>query len=125
MTVEADTQSLAAEMRQLRADFSRIADTLHEMLRQRSGHALNGEVLFSVRPQSIGLHRSAPVRDSACVVEGRLVQRTFLGETWDYVVSPVDSTLRLKVTALPFQVFEVGQAVWLEFDPSQMAPVAA
>jgi iron(III) transport system ATP-binding protein len=58
-------------------------------------------------------------------VEGELVQRTFLGETWDYVVSPAGGTMRLKVTALPFQVFEVGQKLWLELDPRQMSPVAA
>ena len=48
---------------------------------------------------------------------------TFLGETWDYVVAPAESDLRLKVAALPFQIFEVGEDVWLEFDPRQMAPV--
>ncbi|MGH7042597.1 MAG: ABC transporter ATP-binding protein [Acetobacteraceae bacterium] len=90
------------------------------------GRDLTGETLFSVRPQSISLHRAAPdTPDRACVVEGRLLQRTFLGETWDYVVSPADSGLRLKVAALPFQVFEVGETVWLEFDPLQMAPIAA
>ena len=90
------------------------------------GSALAGEMLFSVRPQSIALHRKAPLdREQACVVQAELVQRTFLGETWDYVVSPSGSGLRLKVTALPFQVFEVGQTLWLELDPQQMAPVAA
>ncbi len=58
------------------------------------------------------------------MVPGRLVERAFLGETWDYVVSPADSALRLKVAALPFEVFDVGDPVWLAFDPQQMAPVA-
>ena len=84
-----------------------------------------GTTLFSVRPQSITLHRARPASESACVVPGRLLERAFLGETWDYVVSPADSTLRLKVAALPFQVFDVGETVWLEFDPRQMAPVAS
>ena len=39
-------------------------------------------------------------------------------------MAPDGSDLRLKVAALPFQVFDVGEAVWLEFDPRQMAPIA-
>jgi len=93
-----------------------------EML-ETPGETLAGSVLFSVRPQSIALHRTAPVNGEACVVAGRLVQRTFLGETWDYIVSPAESTLRIRVTALPSQVFDVGENLWLEFDPAQMAPV--
>ena len=81
--------------------------------------------MFSVRPQSITLHRAQPDRAAGFVVRGRLLERAFLGETWDYVVSPGEGGLRLKVAALPFQVFEVGEDVWLEFDPRQMAPVAS
>ena len=84
----------------------------------------DGAALFSVRPQSITLHRAAPPGDGRPVVAARLQERAFLGETWDYVVAPADSALRLKVAALPFQVFEAGTDVWLEFDPRQMAPVA-
>lgn len=88
------------------------------------GHALGEETLFSVRPQSIALRRtSQEAREHACLVEARLMHRTFLGETWDYLVSPKESGLKLKVAAPPFQVFEVGETVWLEFDPSQMAPI--
>ncbi|MBV9734412.1 MAG: ABC transporter ATP-binding protein [Acidisphaera sp.] len=89
------------------------------------GETLSGEVLFSVRPQSIGLHRAPPAAgDGVALVEGRLLQRTYLGESWDYVVAPLDSGLRLKVAALPAEVFEVGETVWLRFDPRQMAPIA-
>ena len=86
------------------------------------GAALAGPMRFSVRPQSIALRRARA--DEANVVEGRLVQRTYLGESWDYIVSPAGSDLRLKVAALPFEVFDVGDTVWLEFDPLQMAPIA-
>ncbi len=89
------------------------------------GRNLAGEVLFSVRPQSITLHRVAPdTPNRACLVAGQLSQCTFLGETWDYVVSIPDSALRLKVATPPFQVFEVGETVWLEFDPQQMASIS-
>ena len=89
---------------------------------EENGRALAGAMQFSVRPQSIALRRARA--DKAGVVEARLVQRTYLGESWDYVVSPAGSDLRLKVAALPFEVFDVGDTVWLEFDPLQMAPIA-
>jgi iron(III) transport system ATP-binding protein len=89
------------------------------------GAALAGNVVFSVRPQSIGLHATPPASGNACLVPGRLVERAFLGESWDYVVSPANDELRLKVSALPHQVFAVGDDVWLEFNPRQMAPIAA
>ncbi len=88
------------------------------------GAGLRGDVMFSVRPQSIALHRATSRTEGAGLVAGRLVERAFLGESWDYVVAPEGSALRLKVATLPFQVFEVGETVWLEFDPRQMAPVA-
>ena len=50
-------------------------------------------------------------------------QRTYLGESWDYVVRPQESGLQLRVTAPPLQVHEVGEKVWLEFDPQQIAVV--
>jgi ABC-type Fe3+/spermidine/putrescine transport system ATPase subunit len=103
----------------------RIAFDRFDLPRDGFDMSLDGVVLFSVRPQSITLHRRPPARESALVLRGRLLERAFLGETWDYVVSPAESGLRLKVAALPFQVFEVGEDVWLEFDPRQMAAVAS
>jgi ABC-type Fe3+/spermidine/putrescine transport system ATPase subunit len=91
--------------------------------------ALQGRVSFSLRPQSIHLHRvQAPGRppsapESACVIAGRVVQRAYLGEHWDYAVQPVDSALQLRVTARPHEVFEVNESVWLELDPGQLAPI--
>ncbi len=86
--------------------------------------AQQGRVTFSVRPQSIGLrHNPSEAGRAQCTTPGRLLERAFLGETWDYVVAPEGSGLRLKVATLPFQVFEVGDPVWLEFDPAQMAAI--
>ena len=83
-----------------------------------------GPMLFSVRPQSMTLHRGPPAEDAGCSVPGRIVERAFLGETWDYLVTPADSALRLKVSALPTQQFAVDDLVWLRFDPRQMAAIA-
>jgi iron(III) transport system ATP-binding protein len=86
--------------------------------------ALRGRVSFSLRPQSIQLHRRAPAAaEGASVVPGRVVQRAYLGEHWDYGVQPRDSALQLRVTARPHEVFEVDEAVWLELDPGQMAHI--
>jgi ABC-type Fe3+/spermidine/putrescine transport system ATPase subunit len=88
------------------------------------GRALGPNLLFSVRPQSIALHRAAaaPAERSRCVA-GEIVERAYLGEAWDYVAVPAESALRLKVSAPPVDIFEVGEKVWLEFDSRQMAPI--
>jgi iron(III) transport system ATP-binding protein len=85
----------------------------------------NGAVLFSVRPHSISLGRQSSPEGGPMQVQALLVERAFLGETWDYIVSPVDSGVRLKVAASPSQVFEVGDTLWLKFDPQQMAAIEA
>ena len=87
--------------------------------------ATSGAVVFSVRPHSISLHRDAGASDQHIAVQARLVERAYLGEYWDYVVSPVGSDVRLKVAAAPAQVFDVGDTLWLKFDPQQMAPIEA
>jgi len=71
----------------------------------------------------VELHRKPPAADTACVVQGKLLERAYLGESWDYVVTPVGSGLRLRVAAVPSRVFEVGETVWLELDPRQMMAV--
>jgi ABC-type Fe3+/spermidine/putrescine transport system ATPase subunit len=97
--------------------------TLPRRAFENGGGHLGGDVLISVRPQSVGLHRTAPVTDNTCIVKGELLQRAYLGESWDYVVAPSASGLRLRVAAVPSQVFEVGETVWLELDPEQMMAV--
>jgi iron(III) transport system ATP-binding protein len=81
-------------------------------------------ILLSVRPQSMALHREKPLRrDGYPVLPVTVAQRTYLGESWDYVVRPEDSGLRLRVAAPPLQVHDVGDSVWLEIDPQQIAVV--
>jgi iron(III) transport system ATP-binding protein len=93
-------------------------DTLGE------GAPARGRVTFSLRPQSIHLHRTRPAAEAGVVVPGEIVQRAYLGEHWDYAVRPADGGLRLRVTARPHEVFEVAEKVWLEIDARQMAPIA-
>ena len=87
--------------------------------------AETGPLSFAVRPQSIALTRArAPREGGLPPVEARIVQRAYLGETWDYVVSPVGGDLRLKVATAPVEVYEVDDPVWLNFDPAQIVPLA-
>ena len=78
--------------------------------------------MLSVRPQGMRLHRSAPATDQP-VLEATVAGRVFLGETWDYSVTPRGSDHKLRVAAAPFDIHEVGSAVWIEFDPRQIAVV--
>ncbi|MBC9206351.1 ABC transporter ATP-binding protein [Roseomonas aerophila] len=81
-------------------------------------------ILLSMRPQAMALHRGQPAqRDGYPLLPATISQRTYLGESWDYVVRPAESGLSLRVSAPPLQVHEVGEAVWLEIDPRQIAVV--
>jgi ABC-type Fe3+/spermidine/putrescine transport system ATPase subunit len=85
---------------------------------------MNGPVSYSVRPQTIAIHRVAPAAaDGAWWVEGRIAERAYLGEYWEYVVRPAESDLRLRVSASPQTVYDTGDAVWLAIDPSRIARV--
>jgi len=98
---------------------------LHDRRAPLRGHRrAEGRVAFSLRPQSIHLHRRPPPgSDATCTIPGEVVQRAYLGEHWDYGVRPVESALQLRVTARPHEVFEVNEPVWLEVDPRQMAHI--
>ena len=87
------------------------------------GGTLAGRVTFSVRPQSMRLHRNGTAADGRLRIAVAVVERAYLGEFWDYVVAPAAGALRLKVTAPPPDVFAVGEAAVLELDPKQMAPI--
>ncbi|WP_431283586.1 ABC transporter ATP-binding protein [Humitalea sp. 24SJ18S-53] len=114
------TNLLKAELRNGQIGFGGMSMQAGEV--PGAGTAAGGDILVSVRPQSIGLHRARPP-GAGPMMEGVVAQRTFLGETWDYVVSAGNSALRLRATAPPLQIHEVGEAVWMEFDPQQMAMV--
>jgi ABC-type Fe3+/spermidine/putrescine transport system ATPase subunit len=77
---------------------------------------------FSLRSQNIGLCASRPGGD--CVIlPGNIVERTFLGETWDYAFQSEASDLKLRIMSPPLNVFSIGQKVWLEINPSHITPI--
>ena len=79
---------------------------------------------FSVRPQTIVLHVSPP-RDHgrSWWVAGKIEERAYLGEYWEYVVRVAASDLRLRVSTPPTDVHAVAENVWMEIDPARVAPI--
>jgi ABC-type Fe3+/spermidine/putrescine transport system ATPase subunit len=79
---------------------------------------------FSIRPQTIVIERAAPsAQDQAWWIEGMVVERAYLGEYWEYLVRPLRSDARIRVTTEPLTFHEVNDSVWLRLDPARAARV--
>jgi iron(III) transport system ATP-binding protein len=87
------------------------------------GAPASGAVTVSVRPQSMRLSRAQSANGQPQVAV-TIAEGAYLGEFWDYVVTPVGSALKLRVTAPPLAIHQVGEAAWLTFDPKQMTPIS-
>ena len=92
--------------------------------------ALDRRPSFSVRPQSIRLHTDAPADPGRnWWVQGRITERFYLGDYWDYVVEPNqgggEGGGSLRVSTTPSMRHEVGETVWLGIDPALAAPIPA
>jgi ABC-type Fe3+/spermidine/putrescine transport system ATPase subunit len=86
--------------------------------------ALTGPVSLSIRPQTIGIHRAAPADPSSgWWVGGRVLERAYLGEAWDYLVQPEGSQIRLRAAAPPTEMHATGAAVWLQIDAARAAVI--
>jgi ABC-type Fe3+/spermidine/putrescine transport system ATPase subunit len=83
----------------------------------------SGKATFSVRPQSMRLSRT-PLSDARPQVAVTIVERAYLGEFWDYVVTLPEGAARMRVTAPPLEVYDVGESAYLAFDPRQMTPIS-
>lgn len=84
----------------------------------------SGDVLLSLRPQAMSLHLTEPARDSdALTMPVEVLERTYLGEAWDYVLRPEGAALRLRAAAPPLNAYSVGTRLWLRIDPQQIAVV--
>ena len=84
--------------------------------------AASGELLYSLRPQAIGLTTQRPA-GGTLGVEAEIAARSYLGEYWDYQVRPLGGTKPLRVSTGPNTVFAIGSRVWLEIDPANMVRV--
>jgi ABC-type Fe3+/spermidine/putrescine transport system ATPase subunit len=77
---------------------------------------------FSLRSQNLALHAACPKGDGV-ILPGSITERAFLGESWDYAFRAEASDLRLRVMSPPVSVFNIGQKVWLEINPSHIIPI--
>ncbi|MEO8317102.1 MAG: ABC transporter ATP-binding protein [Bradyrhizobium sp.] len=77
---------------------------------------------FSLRSQNLALHAACPSGD-AVILPGSITERAFLGETWDYAFRAETCDLKLRVISPPVSVFNIGQKVWLEINPSHIIPI--
>ena len=88
--------------------------------------SLTAQASFSVRPQTIAIHRTAPSDPTTgWWIKGRIIERAYLGEAWDYLVQPEGSSLRLRAAAPPMDMHETGANVWLQIDPTRVARIPA
>ena len=79
-------------------------------------------LLYSLRPQAIGLSSQKP-NGGSLAVEAEIAGRSYLGEYWDYQARPLGGAKPVRVSTGPNAVFEVGSRVWLEIDPAAMVRV--
>ena len=85
---------------------------------------VSGDILLSLRPQAMSLHVTEPAREStALIMPVTVLERTYLGEAWDYVLRPEGAALRLRAAAPPLAAHAVGANLWLRIDPQQIAVV--
>ena len=86
--------------------------------------SLAQDVLVSLRPQGVRLHKRDPgeVAGSLCV-QGSVQRRAYLGEYWDYHVSLPGAAQPLRVTARAQDVFEVNAPVWVAIDTTQLTVI--
>ena len=79
---------------------------------------------FSVRPQTIALHAAPPEdRGRSWWAAGRIEERAYLGEYWEFVVRPLNSNVRIRVSTPPNDIHAVAEDVWMEIDPGRIAPI--
>ncbi|MGP1676712.1 MAG: ABC transporter ATP-binding protein [Burkholderiales bacterium] len=91
---------------------------------QTEGGSLPGDVLVSIRPQSIHLLKQNPGDGGGrCLAQGQVQRRAYLGEYWDYYVRLPGAAQNLRVTARAQDVFEVNESVWIEIDTAQLTVI--
>lgn len=86
----------------------------------------NAAVAYSLRPHCVRLvDKGSADSATGLRIDGRIAKRAFLGDRWDYVVSPAGSASQLRVSARPAQAFEVNALVWIEIDPQDLVALDA
>jgi ABC-type Fe3+/spermidine/putrescine transport system ATPase subunit len=77
-------------------------------------------ITVSVRPQDMQLCAQPPCGEGTGI-EVAVTGRTYLGDCWDYTVTPAGSSGQaIKVNSNPAVVLEVGRRAWLVFDSRKL-----
>jgi len=87
----------------------------------------DNDVLASVRPQNLTLlPRAGPPPsdgDGRVTLRGRIAERIFLGERWDYGLSIEGSATMLRAAAPAEQVLDDDTPVWISIREERIVPV--
>src|SRR5690606_1331919 len=101
-----------------------VAGTLDAKRIQCDGFSLGSEIFdasslangsavsVSIRPQALRLHDTPPA-DHPDATQVTIRSRTYLGEHWDYLITPEGSDISLRVCAPPAAAFERGGKAWM------------
>ena len=85
--------------------------------------AAGAAMTVSVRPQDLQLSAHPP-GGAGTGIEVAVTGRTYLGDCWDYTVTPTGSSGQsIKVSSNPAVVLEVGRRAWLVFDSRKLVAV--
>jgi ABC-type Fe3+/spermidine/putrescine transport system ATPase subunit len=87
---------------------------------EANGRGAGSPVAVSIRPQALQLHVERPAHD-ANATPVVIRRRTYLGEHWDYVVSPLASSTELRASAPPAAAFEQGGQAWMSMNRDGIA----
>jgi ABC-type Fe3+/spermidine/putrescine transport system ATPase subunit len=79
----------------------------------------------SLRPQAIALKAQRSADAGAVSFAGKVAARSFLGDTWEYVIQSDEGGLRVRAMSSAPQLLAAGDGVWLEIDPRSFVPLAA
>jgi iron(III) transport system ATP-binding protein len=75
---------------------------------------IGSEVYVSIRPESIVL-RKEKIEAADNVYQGKIIGKTFLGDTYDYRFKVQNETLRVQTTS--HKEFEIDSEAWIYIDP--------
>lgn len=79
------------------------------------------EPTFSVRPHAFTLSEAEPDASERPKLRCTVLERSFLGEHWDYMIRLGDDTA-VRAVAPPSNIFEVASTPWVTLDPKQIVP---
>jgi ABC-type Fe3+/spermidine/putrescine transport system ATPase subunit len=88
------------------------------------GGAPVADIECSLRPQAVALKAQPSAEADAVSFAGKVAARSFLGDTWEYVIQSNEGGLRVRAMSSAPQLLAAGDGVWLQFDPRNLVPLS-